>query len=416
MLSALLLCACTCTASAETRIALIIGNSNYSAANLKLANPANDAAAMQRALQDAGFDTIVRLNARRVDFYRAVDEFSARIIRDPHSVGLFYYAGHGVQSDGVNYLIPVDVEIESNADLEANAFDVGRVLRAMYAAQNEMNIVILDACRDNPLRRTRSMARGLARIDAPTGTFIAYAAAPGQTAQDGTLGANGVFTGELLKAMAAPEVPLEQMFKKVIAGVKAETRGTQTPWSEASIQGDFYFHPGAVPTSSPNPGVEPHQMELEFWASIKNSRSADEFQAYLDRYPHGVFAQLAANRLKLLQSRAPAPTGQSAGVLPASSTGQSPGVRAPASIATAATSPMVPAATTSPAVVSTAATSPAAVPTAATSPAVVPTAATSHRATINNEQGRKCQSILERVQLGDPLNDEERAYVKEKCS
>jgi uncharacterized caspase-like protein len=323
---------------------------------------------MQRALQDAGFQTIVRLNAKRLDFYRAVDEFSARIIRDPHSVGLFYYAGHGVQSDGVNYLIPVDAEVESSADLEANAFDVARVLRAMSAAQNEMNIVILDACRDNPLRGTRSVARGLARIDTPSGTFIAYAAAPGQTAQDGHNGANGVFTGELLKAMAETNVPLEQMFKKVITGVKAETRGAQTPWFEASIQGDFYFHTLALPASSRSAGVDSRQVELEFWASIKNSRSAAEFQAYLDQYPHGEFAQLAANRVKLLQTIAPAPAGQ---------VGQH---------------------------------------TAATQPAAVPAAATVRPAVINSEQSRKCQSILERVQLGDSLNDQDRLYVREKCS
>jgi len=362
MLLALLLCACTATA--ETRIALIIGNSNYASANLKLANPANDATAMQRALQDAGFQTIVRLNAKRLDFYRAVDEFSAKIIRDPHSVGLFYYAGHGVQSDGVNYLIPVDAEIESSADLEANAFDVARVLRAMHAAQNEMNIVILDACRDNPLRRTRSVARGLARIDAPSGTFIAYAAAPGQTAQDGNNGGNGVFTGELLKAIREPNVPLEQMFKKVITGVKAETRGAQTPWSEASIQGDFYFHTQALPASIPNPGVDPRQVELEFWQSIKNSRSGAEYQAYLDRYPRGEFAQLAANRVKLLQSVAPAAAGQHTAVTPP----------------------------------------------AATSPAATV------RPAIDGVQSRRCQSILERAQLGDTLNEQDRAYVKEKCS
>jgi hypothetical protein len=356
-------------AHAETRIALIIGNSNYSSANLKLANPANDAAAMQRALQDAGFQTIVRLNAKRLDFYRAVDEFSAKIIRDPHAVGLFYYAGHGVQSDGANYLIPVDAEIESSADLEANAFDVARVLHAMSAAQNEMNIVILDACRDNPLRRTRSVARGLARIDAPSGTFIAYAAAPGQTAQDGGNGANGVFTGELLKAMAEPNVPLELMFKKVITGVKAETRGAQTPWSEASIQGNFYFHTQALPAMSAAAGVDARQMELEFWESIKNSRSAAEFHAYLDRYPHGEFAPLAANRMKLLQSATPAPLGQHT----------------------------------------------AAVPTTAVPPGTAPAAAM-RAAPISSEQSRKCQAILERVQLGDALNDQDRAYVKEKCT
>jgi uncharacterized caspase-like protein len=228
-------------ASAETRIALIIGNSDYARVNLRLANPVNDATAMQRALQQAGFETILRLNAKRLDFYRAVEEFSTKIARDPHAVGLFYYAGHGVQSDGVNYLIPVDAEIESDADLEANAFDVGRVLRGMSMAQNEMNIVILDACRDNPLPRTRrGMERGLARMQAPSGTFIAYAAGPDQSAQDGGRGGNGVFTGELVKAMGEPGVPLEQMFKRVIAGVDAQTHGKQRPWSEASLQGDFY--------------------------------------------------------------------------------------------------------------------------------------------------------------------------------
>jgi uncharacterized caspase-like protein len=298
----------TGTACAEPRIALIIGNSDYASPNLKLANPANDAAAMQLALKDAGFQSIVRLNARRVDFYRAVDEFFARIMRDPHSVGLFYYAGHGVQADGVNYLIPVDAEIQSSVDLEANAFDVARLLRAMQSAQNEMNIVILDACRDNPLRRTRSIVRGLARLDAPSGTFIAYAAAPGQTADEGHLGANGVFTGELLKAMALPNLPLEQMFKKVITGVRGATRGAQTPWFEASIQGDFFFHPlppGAAETTP-----------------VKNSVAISAPPA---NFP-------AEQRM--------APAGK---------------------------------------------------------------------------KDRKCESILERVQLGESLDEQDRAYVKEKC-
>src|ERR1700722_1493771 len=151
-----------------------------------------------------------QLNARRVDFYRAVDEFAARIIHDPHSVGLFYYAGHGVQADGVNYLIPVDAKLESDADLDAGAYDAGRVLRAMEAAQNGMNIVILDACRDNPLPKSRGAERGLARMTAASGTFIAYAAAPGQVAHDGSKGSNGVFTGELVKAMSVPGMPLER--------------------------------------------------------------------------------------------------------------------------------------------------------------------------------------------------------------
>ena len=303
--------------AAETRIALIIGNSDYANANLKLTNPANDAAAMQRALKAAGFETIVRLNAKRVDFYRAVDEFGSRLGRDPHAVGLFYYAGHGVQADGVNYLIPVDADIQSEADLDANAFDAGRVLRAMKTAQNEMNIVILDACRDNPLPKTRGIERGLARMDAPSGTFIAYAAAPGQSAQDGAGGTNGVFTGELVKAMAEPGVPLEQMFKRVIAGVKADTHGGQQPWSEASIQGDFYFHAGeqsaasraqTVATEPPAASHTQSADEIAAYKAAEASNSVAGWQIFKRNYPNSAYASTADIRLaSLTQPRTPAP-------------------------------------------------------------------------------------------------------------
>jgi hypothetical protein len=342
-------------ATGQTRVALIIGNSNYAMPGLRLANPANDAAAMQRALQMAGFETIVKLNAKRLDFYRAVDEFTVKIARDQHAVGLFYYAGHGVQAEGTNYLIPVDAEIQSEADLEASGFEVGRVLRAMRAAQNEMNIVILDACRDNPLPKTRGIERGLARMDAPSGTFIAYAAAPDQAAQDGLTGANGVFTGEFVKAMADPGVPLEQMFKKVIAGVKADTHGRQQPWSEASIQGDFYFHAAVAKVETL---AQPsRQVELAFWESIKDSKNAADFRAYLKKYPQGEFTDLAANRAKLLPST---------------------------SIA-----------------------APATPPSTTTASAPKPSAVT-------KSQNERCSAILERAQLGE-IGDEDRAYLKATC-
>ena len=304
--------------AAETRVALIIGNSDYANPNLKLANPANDAAAMQRALRAAGFETIVKLNATRRDFYRAIDEFTAKIGRDQHAVGLFYYAGHGVQADGTNYLIPVDADIQAESDLEPNAFDAGRVLRAMKAAQNEMNIVILDACRDNPLPKTRGIERGLARMDAPSGTFIAYAAAPGQSAQDGATGANGVFTGELVKAIAEPGVPLEQMFKKVIAGVKADTHGSQQPWSEASIQGDFYFHAaaaasvqapaqGASTAAQPTVSRGPAADELAAFKAAESSNSVPGWQIFKRNYPNSPYATTADIRLATL-AQPPAPS------------------------------------------------------------------------------------------------------------
>jgi hypothetical protein len=354
LLLAVSLLAAAYGAAAETRVALVVGNSAYANADLKLANPANDAAAMQRALHSAGFQTIVRLNAKRLDLYRAVEAFAAQLARDPHAVGLFYYAGHGVQADGTNYLIPVDADIQSVADLEANAFDVGRVLRAMQTAQNEMNIVILDACRNNPLPKTRGIERGLGRMQAPSGTFIAYAAAPGQTAQDGVLGSNGVFTGELVKAMAEPGVPLEQVFKRVIAAVKTDTHGGQQPWSEASIQGDFYFHAAVSGAATSSARVDPKQIELAYWESIKDSRNPADFQAYLNKYPHGDFARLAANRVNLSNPVQPgAPKG----------------------------------------------------------PPVTPSAATATQ----KRSSERCASILERAQVGDTLSDDDRAYLKDKC-
>jgi uncharacterized caspase-like protein len=307
-------------AAAQTRVALIIANSDYVNPNLKLTNPANDAAAMQRALHDAGFETIVKLNATRREFYRAIDEFGAKIGRDQHSVGLFYYAGHGVQADGTNFLIPVDADIQAESDLEPNAFDAGRVLRAMKAAQNEMNIVILDACRDNPLPKTRGIERGLARMDAPSGTFIAYAAAPGQSAQDGASGTNGVFTGELVKAMAEQGVPLEEMFKKVIAGVKADTHGGQQPWSEASIQGDFYFHaatsgqaPAPAQVSSPaaQSGTSRASTadEMAAFKAAESSNTVPGWQIFKRNYPNSPYTATADIRLATLtqpQAQAPA--------------------------------------------------------------------------------------------------------------
>jgi uncharacterized caspase-like protein len=300
-----------CCSATGPRVALIIGNSNYASARLKLNNPVNDATAMQQALRSAGFETILKLNVNRRDFYRAVDEFSARIGRDPHAVGLFYYAGHGVQADGTNYLIPVDAEIDSDADLQPNAYDVSKVLAAMKQAQNDMNIVILDACRDNPLPRTRGVDRGLARMDAPTGTFIAYAAAPGQVAHDGASGTNGVFTGELIKAITLANVPLEQMFKKVIAGVRADTHGAQQPWSEASIQGEFYFHESAVSGAVPGAGGTPPaaaavhvptatELDESYWQAIKDSKDQADFASYSKNFPKGMHlaeAGLMARRL-----------------------------------------------------------------------------------------------------------------------
>src|SRR5450631_3089556 len=287
---------------AERRVALIIGNDAYVKLN-PLRNAGNDARKMEQALRSAGFETTLRIDAKRRNLYQVIDAFAMQIAGSPDTVGLFYYAGHGIQTNGNNYLIPVDADIETEADLEAEAVNAGKVLRAMGEAHNRLNIVVLDACRDNPLPKGRSASRGLARMDAPTGTFIAYAAGPGQTAQDGSAGGNGVFTGELVNAIALPGLPIEQVFKKAAQGVRRQTGDKQVPWTEASLQGDFFFH-GAVtgnvippapigPSPSQTPAIpvtDTGAFELAYWNSVKDAKNAAELKTYLDRYPKGTFA------------------------------------------------------------------------------------------------------------------------------
>jgi len=229
-------------ARGEKRIALVIGNGAYPSAPLR--NPARDARGMGAALREQGFEVTLLENAGQKETRRAVNEFGKKL-RDG-GVGLFYYAGHGLQVNGRNYLVPVDAAIDDESEVEIEAVDVGSVLSRMDTARNRLNIVILDACRDNPYARSfRSPVRGLASIDAPSGTLIAYATAPGRVARDGT-GANGLYTGELLRAMGVPGLRIEDVFKRVRQSVQQQTGGEQVPWESSSLVGDFVFAPQAV--------------------------------------------------------------------------------------------------------------------------------------------------------------------------
>ena len=225
-------------ARAERRTALVIGNSNYEISPLK--NPVNDASDIALALQKSGFTVIMKKNADLQTMEEAIEEFGNRL--KPGGVGLFYYAGHGLQVNGTNYLIPVGAKINKESDVRYKAVDVGRVLDEMGNANNGLNMVILDACRDNPFARGfRSATRGLAIINtSPTGTFIAYSTSPGQVAQDGD-GRNSPFTAALLDSIKIPALPVEQVFKRVRQKLDASSGGRQVPWELSSIKGDFYF-------------------------------------------------------------------------------------------------------------------------------------------------------------------------------
>jgi hypothetical protein len=221
------------------RTALIIGNSAYKEGPLK--NPVNDARDMAAALRGMGFDVILKENASLAQMESAVGEFWQHLRKG--GAGLFYYAGHGLQVNGHNYLVPVDAKLEVEQDVKYKCMDAGQVLGRMDNAGNDLNIIILDACRSNPFARSwRSADQGLAKMDAPKGSIIAYATAPDSVAADGT-GRNGLYTEKLLKAMRVPGQPVEQMFKHVRDEVMRSTKDRQVPWESTSLRGDFYFVP-----------------------------------------------------------------------------------------------------------------------------------------------------------------------------
>ncbi|HBD09911.1 MAG TPA: hypothetical protein DCZ69_16800 [Syntrophobacteraceae bacterium] len=219
------------------RTALVIGNSAYDATPLR--NPVNDARSISSALRDLGFDVVEKENLTQKDMKREIQAFGAKLQKG--GVGLFYFAGHGMQVNGRNYLIPVGARIEHEKQVEYEAVDMGAVLSEMDYARNPMNIVILDACRDNPFARSfRSSAQGLAAVNAPGGTLIAYATAPGSVASDGP-GENGIYTGELIQTLRTPGLRIEDVFKQVRSVVRQVTDGKQIPWESSSLEGDFYF-------------------------------------------------------------------------------------------------------------------------------------------------------------------------------
>ncbi|MDS4070414.1 MAG: caspase family protein [Candidatus Competibacter sp.] len=246
------------TALAEPRTALVIGNGAYQDAPLR--NPVNDARDMAAKLREMGFQVIERLDADRQAMRLALREFEQQL-RQRRGVGLFYYAGHGVQLKGQNYLIPVGVDIRQEFEVPDEGVDADAVLRAMESAGNGLNIVILDACRNNPFTRGFG-GRGLARMDGPAGTFIAYATAPGAVSLDGGGGRNSPYTRHLLAAMNTPGLNLEQVFKQVLVAVEQETGGAQIPWVASSLRGDFYFLPAtlAAPAAPPSAGTGPQTL------------------------------------------------------------------------------------------------------------------------------------------------------------
>lgn len=288
----------------ERRIALVIGNSAYPGAPLK--NPVNDAKDMAAALRKLGFNVIEKTDATQKEMNRSIAQFGERLRTD--SVALFYYAGHGMQVKGKNYLIPIDAQIVSESSARVEAVDVDGVLDQLSVSP--LNIVILDACRNNPFeRRFRNVGGGLAQMDAPRGSLIAYATAPGKIAADGE-GRNGLYTQELLKNIQTPGLSLEAVFKRVRNGVIQRSGEAQTPWEASSLTGDFYFKPAALSATVPTNTSTSRNTAPEdaAWGAAESAGSIVGYETYLAEYPEGSYAATARIKLTTLKDKLTAAT------------------------------------------------------------------------------------------------------------
>ncbi len=321
-------------AAAESvrRFALVIGNNAYPTA--PLLNPVNDARAMAAVLQERGFTVITRLDADQRTLTSALREFGEKLKEGgPGTAGLFYFAGHGMQIKGRNYLIPVGASIEHEDEVAYQALDAQAVMDKMESAGNGTNIVILDACRNNPFARSfRSARQGLAQMDAPVGTIVAFSTAPGSVASDGT-GSNGLYTSHLLTALKRPGQKVEDVFKQVRMAVLRDSGNKQVPWEASSLVGDFYFSPttdaGPVTAAASLPpaagsALDPQAaLDDALWNAVKDSTSSAEIFAYLNRFPSGRHARNARTRLLELSGPASAPPAPPA-TLPSAPTGPGP--------------------------------------------------------------------------------------------
>lgn len=300
------------SAAAERRVALVIGNSTYAHASV-LVNPRNDAEAMAAKLRHVGFDVVeLRHDLGRAEFIKAL-QFFTREARSA-DMALIFYAGHGIELAGRNFLIPVDAKLATDDDVEFESVPLDLVLRAVEGAKR-LRLVILDACRNNPFAtrmifasgRGRSVGRGLAGVEPAGDMLVAYAARDGQVAEDG-IGGNSPYTKALLQHIGTPGLEIQFLFRKVRDAVQASTGNRQQPHLYGSLGGDpYYLVPPAPepPTTAAAPPIDPDkEIELAFWRSIDQSRDIKDFEEYLRQFPNGRFAGLARNRKQSLEAAA----------------------------------------------------------------------------------------------------------------
>jgi uncharacterized caspase-like protein len=283
---------------AAPRRALVIGNSAYAVGPLK--NPANDATAIAEELRNQGFEVTLGLDLKRDEMAQLVGAYGQSLARTK-PVAVFYFAGHGVQLAWRNYLVPVDATLKSPADVKAQCIDVNSVIAGIGKAANPMNVIILDACRDDPFGTAEQ--KGLSQLDAPPGTLLAYATSPGNVASDGA-GANGLYTEHLLREMKVPEAKIEDVFKRVRLAVRRGSSGLQIPWESTSLEEDFWFiPPRELKKLAEQEAERAFLQELALWEKADGAKAPAALEEYLRRHPSGRFAELAQLQLDELLRR-----------------------------------------------------------------------------------------------------------------
>jgi hypothetical protein len=294
----------TAQAPTDVRVALVIGNAAY-AGDAALVNPSNDARAMAQTLRGLGFNVVELVNGNKAQMMAAIEK-ARESLRGKNAIGMLYYAGHGLQLDWRNFMVPVDAKLARASDVPTQTIDLDSVVSAFKQAGNRMNIVILDACRDNPFASSGS-GKGLAQLDAPPGTFLAYATAPGNVAEDGEVVANGqgngLYTGFLLQELKKPQAKIEDVFKRVRFNVRQKSNGRQIPWESTSLEDDFYFSTGFKPTQTMSEQEKDKQFAIEKadWDKIKDSDSVNDFYVFLQKFPTGNISSMAQHKVNKLQ-------------------------------------------------------------------------------------------------------------------
>ena len=310
------------SANAKGRVALVIGNGSYTNA-APLINPASDASLITASLKTLGFTVVSLIDGDHSSMLKMLAKFGR--LAENADIALFFYAGHGLQVAGKNWLLPVNADIASRTDLPASAISANSVLELMELSGAKARIAILDACRNNPLSRslTRATTRGLAKIDSSAaGTMVVFATAPGDVALDGS-GTNSPFSKALSQQMLTPGIEVRQMIGRVRSDVMAQTNDKQVPWVNEAIVGEIYLAspPKIVeapvkaiqnPTPSINLAMQQSAnntaQEIAFWNSVKDSKVREVLELYINKYPEGVFVEIARANIRNLGTRPQLPT------------------------------------------------------------------------------------------------------------